>query len=183
MGSVPFLSCFSEPPSVSLGCLFSFWVPEEPLSLRTEREGDQEFPCLFRATLMHPFCLEGGVVCRALECEFGSLGLGLVAGRAPEPPHGARGRSGVSLSFLCDPRASCSFGRRGCLLSLRVRVWVAGSRLGCRKSPRASARSERAIRSFPIFFVRPLRILFVRKEGLFARPSSVSLSRWVLAWL
>ena len=39
-------------------------------------------------------------VCRAHECEFGLLGLGLVAGRAPEPLHGARGRSVVSLSFL-----------------------------------------------------------------------------------
>ena len=39
-------------------------------------------------------------VCRAHECEFGSLGLGLVAGRAPEPLHGAKGRSVVSLSFL-----------------------------------------------------------------------------------
>ena len=39
-------------------------------------------------------------VCRAHECEFGSLGLGLVAGRAPEPLHGARGRSVFSLYFL-----------------------------------------------------------------------------------
>ena len=39
-------------------------------------------------------------VCRAHECEFGSLGLGLVAGRTPETPYGARGRSVVSLSFL-----------------------------------------------------------------------------------
>ena len=38
-------------------------------------------------------------VCRAPECEFGSLGLGLVAGRAPEPLLGARGRLEVSLSF------------------------------------------------------------------------------------
>ena len=94
-------------------------------------------------------------VCRAPECEFGSLGcrksprasarskratssgprasfsfgrrggvcqatLGgravtppVVAGKAPEPLLGARGRSGVFLSFLCGPRASFSFGRRG----------------------------------------------------------------------
>jgi len=51
------------------------------------------------------------------------------------------------------------------LLSPRVRVRVAGSRLGCRKSPRASAQSKRAIRSFPVFFVWPSRILFVQKEG------------------
>jgi len=53
----------------------------------------------FYATLAHPFLSEGGVVCRALECEPGSLGLGKVAGRAPEPLHGARGRSGVPLAF------------------------------------------------------------------------------------
>ena len=39
-------------------------------------------------------------VCRVPECEFGSLGLGLVVGRALEPLHGARGRLVVSLSFL-----------------------------------------------------------------------------------
>ena len=94
---------------------FSFGrrLQEEPPSLRTEREGDQEFPYIFCATLAHPFRSEGGVVCRALECEPGSLGLGMVAGRPPEPPHGAKGRSGVSLSFLCDPRASFSLERRG----------------------------------------------------------------------
>ena len=52
-------------------------------------------------------------VCRAHECEFRSLGLSLVAGRAPEPLLGVRGRSGLSLSFLCGPRASFSFRRRG----------------------------------------------------------------------
>ena len=52
-------------------------------------------------------------VCRAPEREFGLLVFDLVAGRAPEPLLGARGRSGVSLSLLCGPRASFSFGRRG----------------------------------------------------------------------
>ena len=47
-GSMPFLSHFFESPSASLGGLLSFWVQEEPPSLRTEREGDQEFSCLFR---------------------------------------------------------------------------------------------------------------------------------------
>ena len=36
---------------------------------------------------------------------------------------------------------------------------------------------------FPCLFVRPSRILFVQKEGLFAEPLSASLGRWVLAWL
>jgi len=65
-----------------------------------------------------------------LECEPRSLGLGKVAGRAPKPLHGARGRSGV-----------------------------------------------------PLAFVRPSRILFVRKEGLFAETSRASLGRWVSAKL
>ena len=39
------------------------------------------------------------------------------------------------------------------------------------------------IRSFPNLFVRPSRILFARKEGLFVEPSSASLGRWVSAWL
>ena len=51
------------------------------------------------------------------------------------------------------------------------------------KNPRASTQSKRAIKSFPVFFVRPSRILFVRKEGLFAEPLSASLGRWVSAWL
>ena len=50
--------------------------------------------------LFSPLSKEFYRVCQAHECEFGSLGLGLVAGRTPEPPHGARGRSVVSLSFL-----------------------------------------------------------------------------------
>ena len=104
---------FAEPVSASSGRWVSVWLQEEPPSLCAEQEGDQEFPCLFCTALAHPFRSEGGVVCRALECEPRSLGLDLVAGRAPEPPHGARGRSGVSLSFLCDPRASFLFRRRG----------------------------------------------------------------------
>ena len=49
--------------------------------------------------LFSPSSKEFYHVCWAHECEFGSLGLGLVAGIAPEPPHGVRGRSGVSLAF------------------------------------------------------------------------------------
>ena len=36
---------------------------------------------------------------RAHKCEFGSRGLSKIAGRTPEPLHGARGRSGVPLTF------------------------------------------------------------------------------------
>ena len=45
---MPFLSCFSETLSASLGGLLLFWVKEEPLSLRAEREGDQEFLWFFK---------------------------------------------------------------------------------------------------------------------------------------
>ena len=60
MGSVPFIA-FVEPPSASLGCWASACLQKEPPSLCAEQEGDQEFPYLFCAALMHPFCLEGGV--------------------------------------------------------------------------------------------------------------------------
>jgi len=45
-----------------------------------------------------------GCFAEPIECEPGSLGLGKFAGRAPEPLHGARGRSGVLLAF-CTPLA------------------------------------------------------------------------------
>ena len=99
---MPFLSRFSESPSASLGGLLSFWVQEEPLSLRTEREGDQEFPWLFRRPSRILFVQKEGLFAKPIECEPGSLGLGKVVGRAPEPLHGARGRSGVPLAF-CTP--------------------------------------------------------------------------------
>ena len=63
--------------------------------------------------LFSPLSKEFYRVCQAHECEFGSLGLGLVAGRTPEPPHGARGRSVVSLSFLTALTHPFSLERRG----------------------------------------------------------------------
>ena len=57
---------FAEPSNASLGRWVSAWLQEEPLSLCTEREGDQEFPCLFCAALAHPFHSEGGVECARL---------------------------------------------------------------------------------------------------------------------
>ena len=52
---------FAGPPSASSGRWASAWLQEEPLSLCSKQEGDQEFPCLFCAALAHPFHLEGGV--------------------------------------------------------------------------------------------------------------------------
>ena len=45
------------------------------------------------------FARKEGLFAEPFACEHKSLGLGKVAGRAPEPPHGARGRSGVPLAF------------------------------------------------------------------------------------
>ena len=91
MGSAPFLSLFSESMSASLGGLLSSWVQEEPPSLRTEREGGQEFPWLFRRLSRILFVRKEGLFAEPIECEPGSLGLSKFAGKAPEPPHGARG--------------------------------------------------------------------------------------------
>ena len=57
--------------------------------------------------------------------------------------------------------------------SLQARAWVAYPCLGCKRSPRASARSERAVRGPNNFFVQPSHILFVWTERLFAEPTRV----------
>ena len=54
---------------------------------------------------------------------------------------------------------------------------------GCRKSPRASARSVRAIRSSPGFLGDPHASFSFRRRGCLSSPSSASLGRWVLARL
>ena len=62
--SAQFLSgfiAFAKPLSASLGHWASAWLQEEPSSLCSEQEGDQEFPCLFCVALTHPFRSEGGV--------------------------------------------------------------------------------------------------------------------------
>ena len=45
------------------------------------------------------FVQKEGLFAEPIECEPGSLGLSKFAGRAPEPPHRARGQSGVPLAF------------------------------------------------------------------------------------
>ena len=52
---------FAEPPSVRSGHWVSAWLREEPPSLCSEQEGDQEFFYLFCVALAHPFRSEGGV--------------------------------------------------------------------------------------------------------------------------
>ena len=76
----------SNPWTVTgLGRLSLFWVQEEPPSLRTEREGDQGSSRLFFVRLPHVlFARTGGCLPSPLVCEPEPLGLGKVAGGAPE---------------------------------------------------------------------------------------------------
>ena len=91
---------FAEPSSASLGRWVSAWLQEEPPSLRTEREGSQEFPWLFMRPSRILFARKEGFVCRApSSASLGRWVLARFAGRAPESPHGGRGRSGVHLAF------------------------------------------------------------------------------------
>ena len=117
---------------------------------------------------------------RAHECEFGSLGLGKIAGRAPEPLHGARGRSGVPLAFCATlAHPFCSEGGVVCrALACEPRSLGLGKVAGRAPEPLHRARGRSGV---PLGFVRPSRILFVQKEGLFAKPSRASLGRWVSA--
>ena len=89
----------AEPSSASLGRWVSARLQEEPPNLCTEREGDQEFPWLFVRPSRILFVQKEGLFAEPIECEPGSLGLSKFAGRAPEPSHGSRERSGVPLAF------------------------------------------------------------------------------------
>ena len=59
-------------------------VQEEPPSLRTEREGGQGSSRLFCPSPSRPFRSDGGCLPSPLVCEPEPLGLGKVAGGAPE---------------------------------------------------------------------------------------------------
>ena len=59
-------------------------VQEEPPSLRTEREGGQGSSRLFCPSPSRPFRSDGGCLPSPLACEPEPLGLGKVAGGAPE---------------------------------------------------------------------------------------------------
>ena len=148
-----------------------------------EREGGQEFSCLFVRPSRILFIWKEGLFAEPFVCELRPLGLGKGCRKSPRASARSERAIRSSPGFLYDPRASFSLGRRGCLPSpshASLGRWVL-ARL--QEEPRASAWSERAIRSSPGFLVQPSRILFIWKEGLFAEPSSASLGRWVLAWL
>ena len=101
------------------------------------------------------------------------------AGGAPEPPHGARGWSGVPLTFLFDPRTSFLFGQRGCLLSpleCEPGSLGLGKVAGRAPEPLHGARGRSGV---PLAFCTPLA-----REGLFAEPpSGASLGSGVSAYL
>ena len=84
MGLVPFFVTFFRPS----GCER---LQEEPPSLHTEREGGQEFSWIFVRPSRILFIQKEGLFAEPFVCEPRPLGLGKVAGRAPEPPHVATG--------------------------------------------------------------------------------------------
>ena len=118
-------------------------------------------------------------VCWAHECEFGSLGLDLVVGRAPEPLHRARGRSGVSLSFLGGPRASFLFGKRGVYrvsqaLECKFGSLGLGLVAGRAPEPLLGARGDQ---EFPCLFCAALTHPFRSEGGVeYVRLPSVGMS-------
>ena len=117
---MPFLSRFSEPPGLSLGCLFLARSQEEPPSLCMEREGDQQFPWLFMRSSHILFVQKEGLFA---ETSRASLGRWVSARSQEEPPSLYTEREGDQ--------------------------------------------------EFPWLFMRPSRILFARKRGLFVEPSRV----------
>ena len=90
---------FAGPLSASSGRWASVKLLEEPPSLCMELEGDQEFPWLFVRPLRILFTRKEGLFAEPFACEPRPLGLDKDAGRALEPSHVARGRSGVPLAF------------------------------------------------------------------------------------
>ena len=146
---------------------FHFWMQEEPPNLHTEREGDQEFPWLFIRPSRIIFVRKEGFVCRAPSSA--SLGRWVSTRLQEEPPsllHGARGRSGVPLAFYVTLAHPFRSEGGGCLPSpLEYEPRSLGLGKVCRESPRASARSERAVRSSPSFLCDPRASFSLRRRG------------------
>ena len=159
----------------NLGHWVSTNLQEEPPSLCTEREGGPEFPWLFIRPSRILFARKEGVVCRAPSSA--SLGRWVSArfvGRAPEPPHGVGGWSGVPLAFYATLAHPFHSEGGGCLLSpLEREPRSLGLGKVCRESPRASARSGRAVRSSPGFLCDPRASFSLGRRGFFAEPAQV----------
>ena len=114
--------CLPSPSCASLDRWVSAKLQEEPLSLRTEREGGQEFSWLLVRPSRILFVRKEGLFAEPFVCEPRPLGLGKVTGRAPEPPHLARGRSEVPLAF-CTTLAHPFHSEGGVVCrALRVRA-------------------------------------------------------------
>ena len=101
----------------------------------------------------------------------------LGAGRAPEPLHGARGRSGVLPTFLSVPRTSFSF-RWGAVCRAHscasLSRWVSAK---LQEEPPSLSHGARERSEVPLAFGSPLA-----REGLSAEPpSGASLGRGVSA--
>ena len=127
---------FAEPSSASLGRWVSASLQEEPPSLRMEQEGNQEFPWLFIRPSRILFVRKEGLFAEPIECEPRSLGLSKFVGRAPVPPHGARGRSGVPLAFYATLAHPFRSKGGGCLPSpLEYEPRLLGLGKVCRESP------------------------------------------------
>ena len=112
----------------------------------------------------------------AHECEFGSLGLTLVVGRAPEPLHGARGRSGVPLAFW-RPSRILFVQKEGLFaepLSASLGHWVSARFAGRAPEPPHGARGRSGV---PLAFYATLAHPFCSEGGVeYARLPSVGAS-------
>ena len=99
------------PSGASLGRGASAYLQEELPSLCPEQEGRQEFPWLFVRPSRNLFVWKEGFVCQGPSSA--NLGRWVSAKLQGEPlslyERSIRGSPG----FLCDPRTSFSFGRRG----------------------------------------------------------------------
>ena len=126
-------------------------------------------PRLFCSTLAHPFCSDGGVVCRAHSCA--NLGRWVSTNLHEEPPGlctERKGRQVLSWLFIRPSRV------RVCLLRPpRVRAWVVGSQHICRKSSLASARSKKAVRSSLGFLYDPRASFSLGRRGYIAETPRV----------
>ena len=108
------------------------------------------------------------------KCELRLLVFVLGAGRAPEPPHGARGRSGVPLAF-CATLAHPFRSEGGVCLPSPLECEPGSLGLGkvAGRAPEPLAQSEREISGFPIFFDGRHASFSFKRRGLFAEPPRV----------
>ena len=155
---------------MSLGRWVSTRLQEEPPSLYTEREGDQEFPWLFVRPSRILFVRKEGLF---VEPSSASLGRWVSARLQEEPPSlctEREGRQGFPWLFVRPSRVLSVRTEVLFAEPPRVRAWVAGSRQSHRKSPLASTWSERAVRSSPSFLYDPRTSFSFGRRGCLLSP-------------